>query len=75
MLIGFRRRWHFAACIVLAAAATACVALNSPQFLGSALNVVGLNGLLIAMAAVGLLTSRDLPDARRCLRKPPGTNR
>lgn len=71
MLFSFRQRWHFLLTIVLMTFATVAVAINSPKFLCGAFNPVSLNVLMIALALVGLLTSRDLPSARRCLRKPP----
>jgi hypothetical protein len=66
-----RQRWPFVATILLMIAATAGVAANSPQFLAAAFNPVSLNVLMAALALVGLLASRDLPSARRCLRTQP----
>jgi hypothetical protein len=71
MLLFFRQRWHFHLTIVLMTLATIGVALSSPRFLFAAFNPVSLNGLMAAVAVVGLLADRDLPSARRCLRKPP----
>ena len=71
ILLSFHQRWHFLLTIVLMIVATVSVALQSPQFLSSAFNAVSLNALMIALALVGLLASRDLPSARHCLRKPP----
>jgi len=71
MLFLIHQRWHFVLTIALMIAATISVAINSPQFLVAAFNPVSLNVLMIALACVGLLASRDLPSARRCLRKPP----
>ena len=45
------------------------VALTSPASLGAAFNPVTLNTLVVALAAVGYLSSADLPSARRCLRR------
>lgn len=72
MLFLIHQRWHFVLTIVLMMAATISVAINSPQSLVAAFNPVSLNVLMIALALVGLLASRDLPSARRCLRRPPG---
>ncbi len=71
MLFLFHQRWHFLLTIVLMIGATVSVAIHSPQFLVAAFNPVSLNVLMIALAVVGLLASRDLPSTRRCLRKHP----
>jgi len=71
MLFFFHQRWHFLLTIALMIAATVGVAANSPKVLVAAFNPVSLNVLMIALAWVGWLASRDLPSARRCLRKPP----
>jgi hypothetical protein len=70
MLIFWRQRWHFVINIFLMVAVTVGVAINSPQYLVAAFNPVSLNILMIALALVGLLASRDLPSAGRCLREP-----
>jgi hypothetical protein len=71
MLIWFRQRWHFVLTIFLMITATVSVAVNSPHYLAAAFNPVVLNVLMAALAVVGLVASRDLPSARRCLRQPP----
>jgi len=71
MLFWFRQRWPLLLTILLMIGATAGVAINSPRFLTAAFNPVSLNVLMIALALVGLLAGRDLPSARRCLRKQP----
>lgn len=71
MLICFRQRWHFLVTCGFMMLATAGVVMNSPQFLPMAFNPVSLNVLMFTLAAIGFLTSRDLPSATRCLRKPP----
>lgn len=71
MLFSFPRRWPLVVTIILMIAATLIVATNAPQFLVAAFNPVSLNVLMAALAVVGVLTSRDLPSARRCLRQPP----
>jgi hypothetical protein len=70
MLLCFRQRWHFLLTIVLTVLATAGVAVRSPEFLVQTFNPVSLNILMISLALVGLLASRDLPSASACLRKP-----
>lgn len=71
MLFWFHQLWPLILTILLMVGATAAVIINSPQFLVAAFNPVSLNALMISLALVGLLTSRDLPSARRCLRKEP----
>jgi uncharacterized membrane protein YphA (DoxX/SURF4 family) len=71
MLLGFRQRWHFPLTMILLFAATLYAAITSPEYLVAAFNPVSLNLLMIVLALVGWLTSRDLPSARCCLRKPP----
>lgn len=70
MLIFYRQRWQFLLTLALMVVATASVAFHSPQFLAAAFNPVSLNLLMAALALVGLLSSRDLPSARHCLRQP-----
>jgi hypothetical protein len=69
MLIFVRQRWHFVLTMIAMVLAIAGVAVHSPRFLTSAFNPVSLNALMFALALVGLLVSRDLPMARRCLRR------
>lgn len=71
MLVLIHHRWLFHLTIFLMIGATVSVAINSSQLLIAAFNPVSLNVLMIGMAVVGLLTSRDIPSAQRCLRKPP----
>jgi hypothetical protein len=52
--------------------ATAAVAVQSPRYLTAAFNPVSLNASVFALAAVALLLCRDLPCARRCIRRFPG---
>jgi uncharacterized membrane protein YphA (DoxX/SURF4 family) len=75
MLLSFHRRWPFVVTIVLMIAATVNVALVAPPSLVAPFNPVSLNVLMIALAVVGLLTARDLPSARCCLRRPPERSR
>lgn len=71
VLVSFPRRWPLVVTMVLMLAATIGVAVTAPLFLTAAFNPVSLNVLMLALAFVGVLTSRDLPMARRCLRTPP----
>jgi hypothetical protein len=71
MLFAFRHRWPLLLTVVLMVVATIGVAVNSPSYLWAAFNPVSLNLAMIALASIGLLAGRDLPSARRCLRKKP----
>lgn len=71
VLLTFPQRWPLALTVVLMLAATFGVAVSAPEYLSAAFNPVSLNVALLALAAIGVLTSRDLPMARRCLRTPP----
>jgi DoxX-like family len=63
-------RWPFVLTILLMVLATVGVVVNSPSYLWAAFNPVSLNVLMAAMSLVGLATVRNIPLARRCLRKP-----
>jgi uncharacterized membrane protein YphA (DoxX/SURF4 family) len=65
-------RWSFRVTIALMIIAILGVAVRSPSLLTAPFNPVCLNILMIALSVVGLRSSRDLPSARRCLRKQPG---
>ena len=67
-----RRRWPWLLTIALMATATVGVLVNSPSRAVAAFNPVTLNAVLAALAAIGLLSLRDLPSARRCRRVAPG---
>jgi hypothetical protein len=67
-----RRRWPWRLTIALMAAATVGVLVNSPDRAMAAFNPVTFNALLAALAAIGLLSLRDRPSARRCRRVAPG---
>src|SRR5204863_6149401 len=70
-LVFSRRRWPWILSIVLMAGATAGVLANVPHFATAAFNPITLNLLLAVVAAIGLLSLRDLPSARQCLRRAP----
>ena len=70
-----RRRWPWLVTIALMGLATFGVLMSSPQRALGAFNPVTLNLLLAVLAAVGLLSLRGLPSARRCLRCPPKEQR
>ena len=69
MLIAFHRAWPLITTIGLMVVATVGVTFNSPHFLHAAFNPVSLNVLMVALAVIGLLSRKDLPQASRCLRK------
>jgi hypothetical protein len=71
VLFFFRRSWPLALTVLLMVVATVAVAINSPRFLTAAFNPVSLNLLLAVVALVGWIAMKDLPSARRCLRKKP----
>lgn len=71
VLVLSRRPWPWVATITLMAAATIGVLLSAPARALAPFTPVTLNLLLAGIAAVGLLTLRDLPSAGRCLRRPP----
>lgn len=71
LLIAFHRRWPLLLTIILMIAATIAVAIHSSPFLLAAFNPVTLNVAVIALSSIGLVACRDLPSARRCLRKKP----
>jgi hypothetical protein len=77
LVVWWRSRALLVLVIALMAAAMLLVGWFSPRFLVSAFNPVTLNACVIALAAIALLSSRNLPSASRCRRRPekPGTPR
>lgn len=71
MLVFFRQRWHFILTFLLMIAATIGVTLHSSHYLAAAFNPISLNLLMMALALVGYVSSKDLPTARHCLRQQP----
>lgn len=71
VLSSAHQRWPFLLTMLLIIGATVGVLVNSPQYALAAFNPITLNLFMAAAAAIALLTLRDLPSARRCLRKPP----
>jgi hypothetical protein len=70
LLLVWRSRALLVLVIALMTVAVAFVAYSSPRFIGAAFTPVTLNGCVMALAIIALLTSRDLPTAARCRRKP-----
>lgn len=66
-----RQRWPWLLTILLMVVATASVALASPLYLRGTFGPVSIDLQMIALSVIGLLSLRDLPSARRCLRRPP----
>jgi len=69
LIVWWRSRTLLAGVIALMAAAIVLVGWFSPRFLVSAFNPVTLNACVIALSAIALLSSRDLPSASRCRRR------
>ena len=64
--------WLIVSAMPLAAVA---VAFNFPAHLTAPFNPIALNLSVLALAAIALLGSNDLPSASRCLRRPKGDDR
>jgi hypothetical protein len=71
VLTAWRARWPFVVILLLMPAALVAVSIVTPSVLAAAFNPVVLNVAVAALAAVGWLTSKDLPSASRCLRARP----
>ena len=70
-LLCARRRWPWLLTIALMALALVGVLVAAPQQVAGPFSPIALNLLMAVLAAVGLLSLRDLPSARNCLRRPP----
>ena len=70
LVVWWRSRVLLAGVIALMVAAIVLVTWFSPRFLVAAFNPVTLNGCVIALSTIALLSARDLPSASRCLRRP-----
>ena len=73
LVVLWRSRLLLGIVIALMAAAMILVGWFSPRFLISAFNPVTLNGCVIALSVIALLSSRELPSAIRCKRRREGT--
>lgn len=71
VLAAWRLRWPVALILALMPVSLVTVSMTSPHTLVAAFNPVVLNVAVAALAAIALLTSGDLPSARRCLRARP----
>ena len=65
-----QKRWPFWLTIGFMSLATCFVLVSSPERALAAFGPVTLNLAVAALAAIGLLSLRDLPSARRCRRRP-----
>ena len=70
-VLGWRLRWPLWLILFAMPAAALGVALSTPASLAAPFNPITLNLSVFALAAIALLTSRELPSAARCLRRPP----
>ncbi|HET6248040.1 MAG TPA: DoxX-like family protein [Tepidisphaeraceae bacterium] len=70
ILLVWKSRWPLWVTLSLMPAMAVCVAIASPRMIVGAFNPIALNAAVFALAAVALISARDLPSARRCLRRP-----
>ena len=70
LVVWWRSRVLLAGVIALMLAAIVLVTWFSPRLLVAAFNPVTLNGCVMALSTIALLSARDLPSASRCLRRP-----
>jgi uncharacterized membrane protein YphA (DoxX/SURF4 family) len=75
VLTTWNRRIALIATALFMVLATIGVAVRSSQFLPAAFNPITLNVAVLALCIVGLIASRSLPTAGRCLRKDPRSQR
>jgi uncharacterized membrane protein YphA (DoxX/SURF4 family) len=68
LVVAWKVRTLFAVTIALMLGAIAFVGAESPRYLSAAFNPITLNLAVVALSAIGLLCSKDLPSASRCLR-------
>jgi hypothetical protein len=73
MLLAWNARSFFSLTILLMIAALFAVAIQAPGYLVGAFNPVTLNLGMIALSVIGLLSGKNLPSARRCMRKKSET--
>ena len=71
ILILWKTRWPLWFTIAAMFLAIVSVAITSPSYLTGAFNPLTLNLSVAALAAVSLLTGKNLPTATKCLRKSP----
>ena len=71
LLATWHRAWPAWLAGTFALAALLLTIVTAPSVLGGAFNPVSLNVALLALAAADLATLDGIPDAGRCLRRPP----
>jgi hypothetical protein len=67
-LLFWKARWLFVASALAMGVLFVAVAAAAPATLAGAFNPVSLDLLMIALAIVGLVASREIPNSRRCRR-------
>lgn len=72
LVLWARQRWPWLLTIGLMLLASVAVAVAAPELLAGPFSPLVLNLSLVVLAVIGLLSRRDLPSARRCLRRAPG---
>lgn len=70
LLLLWRHKWPLWLTLILMLIGIPVVAISAPAYLGAAFNPVTLNLGLAALSCIGLIASRDLPTATRCIRRP-----
>ena len=70
LLVFWRQTWLLWLTVALMIAGIPIVAVSAPEYLSGAFNPVTLNISLAALAAIALLSKRDMPTAANCLREP-----
>jgi hypothetical protein len=71
LLVAWRSLWPLWFTLAAMPVALLVVATGSPDFLADPFNPFVLNLSVFALAAVALVSARDLPSASHCLRRPP----
>ena len=72
-LVFWKARWPLWLTMIAMVAATLGVGITSPAYLHKAFDPLTFNLAVAVLAVCGLLAARDLPTAKRCLRRPPET--
>jgi hypothetical protein len=73
LIIFWRQTWLLWLTLVLMLVGIPVVGISAPEYLRAAFNPVTLNISLAMLAAIALITRRDMPTAANCLRKPEKT--
>jgi hypothetical protein len=70
-IAGWGRRWPFVLGLVVVVAVTIPAVIAAPGILVRAFNPASLVWCMWALSVCGLVACKDLPSARRCLRRKP----